>query len=90
MWKCAVLRRRPGGADHLGHLFLVVAAPEVRVEPEAFFTTLGAGFGAPRLFRSGGAGGTLQVIARPLASTDPEPLFVIARQLADHLGPGSD
>jgi hypothetical protein len=31
-WKCAVLRRRPNGADHEGHLFLVVAAGPAAAE----------------------------------------------------------
>jgi hypothetical protein len=90
MWKCAILRRRPRGAEHLGHLFLRLGAEPIHVAPAALLPTPADRFGEARVLLSHVAGEPIQIVARPLRHVDPQALFGIASRLADRLGTGPE
>ncbi len=88
-WKCAVLQRRvEGGAEHWGHLYLVVSPPGVPVEVEEIREPTGtSGWPHPpveELTPGNGAVGRVRFFLRARTPPGPEPLRRFTAALQAH------
>jgi hypothetical protein len=90
-WKRAILRRRPGGgAEHWGHLFLVVSSDPgdtgIDVATLPLFKDSRSAARTRRTFRLPTRPGVAWLIARPSTPLGEAPLGELAREIAEALG----